>query len=164
MRNFVTHKNRNETNQVDVTAENLEGVRKCLVATGYELLEVQDFEDGGANETWECAVTSKLVRLCSSQEVEEPEASRRELVNEVIDLWVELRAIRNTLSLALRDDNDLDLPKPEETPLDRLRSATEELETAKEENPGQWEYLFKTDSSVLAYVALDESDRAAVTH
>jgi len=113
--------------ELDVDVASLENVRRCLAATGFELLEMREFESGRCDETWSHPASANKVRLnVTSPEAtvdQEPDASRSELVSEVIDLWFELRAIRTLLS----EDLDDMLVQKEETPMERFFSFVQDF-------------------------------------
>lgn len=155
-----------EFRELDVDDSSLENVRRCLAATGFELLEMREFESGRCDETWSHPASANKVRLnVTSPEAivdQEPDASRSELVSEVIDLWFELRAIRNLLS----DDLDNMLVQKEETPMERFFSFVQDFRKERENAPDTWNFMFSADvdETICAFNELKESDRLAILH
>ena len=82
-----------------VTLEELAAVRKVMFKSSFELLEIKHIEDQQVSETWRQAGTNKQISLeivenGQLEEIEQP-ATLQNVVDELVDLWVELRAIRN---------------------------------------------------------------------
>ena len=153
-------------NQLDVDDASLENVRRCLVATGFELLEMREYKDGRCDETWSHPASTNKVRLNvispESKTDRERDAFRSELVSEVIDLWFELRAIRNLLS----DDLDDMLVLKEESPMERFFKFVLEFRKERENAPDTWKFMFSedVDETICAFNELEESDRLAILH
>jgi len=152
--------------ELNIDSEALDAVRRCLLATGFELLEMREFDSGHIDEMWSDPASSYKVRLniTSPKIIEEQEvdASRSELVSEVIDLWFELRAIRNLLS----DDLDEMLLQKEETPMERFQNFVQDFRTERENAPDTWRFMFsaEVDEAICAFNELKESDRLAILH
>ena len=132
----------------------LANVRDCLAATGFELLEMREFESGPCDETWFSPANDNKVRvnITSLEEVleQEEDASRTELVGEVIDLWFELRAIRNLLS----EDPDDMLVQKEDTPMERFFSSVQDFRNELESAPDRWKFMFSSDRPVARNTAV----------
>ncbi len=149
--------------EIEVDSASLTNVRHCLTATGFELLEIREFESGQCDETWMSPTNDNKVRIniISPDDVLEGEdATRNELVGEVIDLWFELRAIRNLLS----EDLDDMLVKKEETPMERFFSSVQDFRKERENAPDTWKFMFSSDidETICAFNELGESDRLAI--
>ena len=155
-----------DVRELDVDRASLENVRRCLVASGFELLEIREFENGHNDETWSQPAADHKIRLNvtspETQMDQEPDASRSELVSEVIDLWFELRAIRNLLS----DDLDEMLIQKEETPMERFFNSVKDFRKERENAPDTWKFMFSADvdETICAFNELKESDRLAILH
>lgn len=155
-----------QLSEIEIDRNSLESVRNCLVTTGFELLEIRDFWDGRCDETWISPANDNKIRIKTvlpegGTELEE-DATRTELVDEVVDLWVELRAIRNLLS----DDLDELLIKEEETPMERFFNKITDYREEREDSPDAWRFMFApdVDESICAFNELEESDRLAIIH
>ena len=150
--------------EVEVDSASLANVRNCLAATGFELLEIREFEAGQCDETWVSPANDNKVRvnITSPEEVleQEEDASRTELVGEVIDLWFELRAIRNLLT----EDPDDMLVQKEDTPMERFFSSVQDFRNERESAPDTWNFMFSSDvdETICAFNELKESDRLAI--
>jgi DNA-binding transcriptional MerR regulator len=148
--------------EIDVSSDSLESIRSCLAATGFELKEIREFKDGKRDETWTSPTNDNQVRInvVLHEGGAEQDATRKELVNEVIDLWFELRAIRNLLA----EDLDEPLVKNEETPMERFFSSVQDFRNERENAPDAWRFMFSSDvdETICAFNDLRESDRLAI--
>ena len=92
------------------------------------------------------------------------EDNTTKVVNELIDLWVELRAIRN----AVEDYEDDYACKPvrEISAYDKYNSKVEEFEEEWKDDDNHLKKIFKEniDPSVLAFLDLDEDDKLLLTN
>ena len=91
---------------------------------------------------------------------EEKDTSRTELVSQVIDLWFELRSIRNLLS----EEPDDMFVQEEETPMERYFNSLEYYQNKREGALDTWKFMYSTniDESIMALYSLDETDRLAI--
>jgi hypothetical protein len=153
-------------NTITDDRSSLESVRRCLVATGFELLEIREFDSGEADETWISPASEKRIQIFVNDTApaseDEADASRTELIGEVVDLWFVLRAIRNLLS----EEPDVSALKKPETPMERFMDTVREFREERENAPDNWNFLFApdVDEVVCAFNVLDDSDRLALTH
>ena len=128
-----------------VTLKELDSVRAVLLKASYELLEI---------------IPDEQLEDC------EPEATLQTVVDELVDLWVELRAIRrNTLSDYNEDDNFL-FPKKALKPLELFWQNVDHQREMRNDDPHGWAFLFNPsiDEYVCAYNDLDTIDKKAITH
>ena len=150
--------------EINLDNASLGNVRDCLTATGFELLEIREFDDGKCDETWISPADGSKVRINITLPVtpleEEKDTSRTELVSEVIDLWFELRSIRNLLS---EESDDL-FVQEEETPMERYFNSLEYYQNKREGSLDTWKFTYSKniDESIMALYSLDETDRLAI--
>ena len=105
-----------------VTLKELDAVRKVLLKSSFELLEIKHIEDQHASETWQQTETDKqicleIVQSEQLEEIEEP-ATLQNVVDELVDLWIELRAIRNNTNEGLNEEEYLIFPRRPLSPLE----------------------------------------------
>ena len=105
-----------------VTLEELDAVRKVLLKSSFELLEIKHIEDQHASETWQQTETDKqicleIVQSEQLEEIEEP-ATLQNVVDELVDLWIELRAIHNNTNEGLNEEEYLIFPRRPLSPLE----------------------------------------------
>ena len=92
------------------------------------------------------------------------EDNTSKVVNELVDLWLELRAIRNAVEY--NDDDYSYLSEKEPTAFEKYHSKVEEIEEEWNDNQNYMNKIFKDniDPSVLAYLHLDEDDKLLLTN
>ena len=78
-----------------ISVSNREATQKLLLQAGFELDEIWDHDNGDNYEVWSQPTTKKQIVL----ELSRPEEHNiSDVVSEIIDCWLELRAIRDLLS------------------------------------------------------------------
>ena len=92
-------------------------------------------------------------------------------MDELVDLWGELRVIRNYLApnFAEYDDieeDDLYIIQKPPSPLEKFWQKVAEAKVMIEEDQEGWDFLIKdvVDATVFAYYDLPEADRRAIVH
>lgn len=153
-----------------VTLEELDSVRAVLLKASYELLEIKHIDEQHVSEIWQKIETKEQFHLeiIPDEQLEnsETEATLQTVVDELVDLWVELRAIRrNTLSDYNEDANFL-FPREPLKPLELFWQNVDFQREMRNDNPSQWTFLFNPsiDEYVCAYNDLDRIDQKAITH
>ena len=159
---FLKSKKSKVTLEYTIQEENLIKMQKFLLDLGYELLRIIDFDDSAKHEIWLSNDKAKEVKL--NVIPLESDASRSDIVNEVIDLWFELREINNTLkeNLEFEDSKVLD----NKTPIEKFNERVFEMSQNWSEDEVNNLFLYKEDIDpmVLTYLSLDGEERRAVTH
>jgi hypothetical protein len=153
-----------------VTVEELDAVRKVLLASSFELLEIKSVEDQRVSETWKQSQTNKQICLeiidkSLDAKAEEP-ATLQNVVDELVDLWIELRAIRNNTLNSSNEDETWILPHKLPTSLGLFWQKVGEQRERRSADPEAWSFQFKhfIDEYICAYNSLDPTDRKAITH
>ena len=132
---------------------------------------------GPSTGLWKNSNTSECIRFNIIPEnqddpvIDQQDASRQDVVNELVDLWGELRAIRNhfTLNSSAYDDvedDDLYIIQKPPSPLDKFWQKVSEAKTMIEEDQEEWDFMIKdfVDAAVFAYYDLSQADRLAIVH
>ena len=153
-----------------VTLEELDSVRAVLLKASYELLEIKHIDEQHVSEIWQKIETKEQFHLeiIPDEQLEnsEPEATLQTVVDELVDLWVELRAIRrNTLSDYNEDENFI-FPREPLKPFELFWQNVDYQREMRNDDPGRWSFLFNPsiDEYVCAYNDLDTIDQKAITH
>ena len=153
-----------------VTLAELDSVRAVLLKASYELLEIKHIDEQHVSEIWQKVETKEQFHLeiIPDEQLEnsEPEATLQTVVDELVDLWVELRAIRrNTLSDYNEDANFL-FPREPLKPLELFWQNVDYQREMRNDDPRRWSFLFNPsiDEYVCAYNELDTIDQKAITH
>ena len=162
---------------MNISAGDLEKARTEVSNAGFELFEIWEHKDTHSHEVWKNSNTSECIRLNiipenQDDQVNSPQdASRQEVVDELVDLWGELRAIRNYLApnFAEYDDieeDDLYIIQKPPSPLEKFWQKVAEAKVMIEEDQEGWDFLIKdvVDATVFAYYDLPQADRNAIVH
>jgi len=153
-----------------VTLEELDAVRKVMLKSSFELFEIKHIEDQHVSETWRQSGTDKQIclEIISETKVEDIEeaATLQNVVDELVDLWIELRAIRNNTLSAYDADENLVFPRKPPTSLDLFWQNVDQQREKRNADPEGWSFRFKSfvDEYVCAYNELDPIDQKAITH
>lgn len=151
------------TTENEIQTNNLQRnkTQKFLLEIGFELLEIWNKDSGEEFEIWEHKITKSRTKVNIIDIENNKDASRQEVVNEIIDLWYELRAIREMF-----DDEQYHLTSfNKETAYDRYNKLVEYLVGEKERDKKAWRFVYNTviDPETLAYLELDKDDKVAMT-
>ena len=88
---------------IKIFEEELELTRRVLATSNFELIEIADVDNVQISETWKHAITNDYLRLeigkQDGKDTSEPPATLKDVVDELLDLWIELRAIRNSITI-----------------------------------------------------------------
>ena len=155
---------------IKVFEEELELIRRVLVISKYELIEITDLDNVQVAETWKHPKTKDFLRLeidkKDDKDNSEPSTTLKDVVDELLDLWIELRAIRNSIT-----ENDLDLDyfykfSAPSSSMDIFWQNVSKQKEMRSEDPEHWSFLFNSriDEYICAYNALEPVDKAAITH
>ena len=145
-------------NIIKTTANELEKFQLILEKSGYSLDEILKFDDGQLYQKWSTIDGRQLTLDILSTQPNQSE----QIISEIIDCWLELRAIRNTLEI----ETDSNIPQ-----LEKETSAFQELienidswEKEMQEDSAMYKLMIKgeIDTALLAYYTLDEKTKQAV--
>jgi len=170
---MVFHTNISEFSALEFTVSETElpATRLIIKNSGFELYELWSTEAGHSHEVWFNTDKAQVVRLNTatsngeaSAEISE-DATRQDIVDELVDLWLELRKVRRSIE-AQYTDYDVDVLQSEPKPIQKFWNKVRDIEIGKELDPDHWDFMFKSpiDETVCAYFELSESDRLAITH
>lgn len=145
-------------NIIKTTANELEKFQLILEKSGYSLDEILEFDDGQLYQKWSTFDGHQLTLDILPTQPNQSE----QIISEIIDCWLELRAIRNTLET----ETDSNIPQ-----LEKETSAFQELienidswEKEMQEDSAMYKLMIKgeIDTALLAYYTLDEKTKQAV--
>ena len=145
-------------NIIKTTANELEKFQLILEKSGYSLDEIIEFDDGQLYQKWSAVDGHQLTLDILPTQPNQSE----QIISEIIDCWLELRAIRNTLET----ETDSNIPQ-----LEKETSASQELienihrwEKEMQEDSAMYKLMIKgeIDTALLAYYTLDEKTKQAV--
>ena len=157
----MTNKNSIETITVDITE--IEKIQSLLLKTNYELNEIWTPDEGNEVQVWTNKELKKTININITDD-NPIEDNTTKVVNELIDLWVELRAIRNAVEDY--DDDYAYKTVRELSAYEKYNSKVEEFEEEWKDDDNHLKKIFKDniDPSVLAFLDLDENDKLLLTN
>ena len=146
---------------VDVTE--IDNIQSLLLKTNYELNEIWSPDDGNEVQVWSNKKLKKTIEVIITED-NPIEDNTSKIVNELIDLWLELRAIRNALEYNEEDYSYKTIKEP--SAFEKYHSKVEEIEEEWNDNENYMSKIFKDniDPSVLAYLHLYEDDKLLLTN
>ena len=150
---------------IEVHPNNLDYKRREAMEAGFELLELWHTNEVHSHEIWKNPKTLETIRFQILPEPNEQiDASRQEVVDELVDLWIELRAIRNNFETYFEDEI-YSLPKNISLK-EHFDTKVEQFKNERKLDPEEWAFLFNSslDESILAYFDLSVAERKAICH
>ena len=153
----------NFKNQIKVSLSNLNSIQSLLSKSKFELVEIWTPDDGNEKQVWfnkhiniEITLLITEIKTCSDND---------ELVNEVRDLWFELRAIRDVMEEYYLEPH-VEIKNKSINSFSRYQDQVKEYEGEWKENKTYWTKLFNKniDPSTLAFLNLDDEDKQNLTN
>ncbi len=144
---------------VKIKSSQLETIQATLMKAGYSLDEILEYDSGTIYECWSNQDSGKSITLDITSD-DTPGMDR--VVTEIIDCWLELRAIR---SLLTAEDEQPALPEINPPSAhERLMAQVEEWEADSEAEQEILTMIFgeNLDLALLSFLSLDENDREAL--
>ena len=148
---------------IAVTPQKLMETQKVLMAANFELEEIWTPDDGDEIQIWLNAENNTFIEIKVVNEGKD--ATRQEVVNEIIDVWHEVRSIREVFDSLLSEDDLLPVSE-EETQLQKFENKVKETKLEWEENKEKMNFLYKNkiDPRVLTYLSMDDDEKARITN
>ena len=153
----------NFKNQIKVSLSNLNSIQSLLSKSKFELVEIWTPDDGNEKQVWfnkhiNIKITLLItdIKTCSDND---------ELVNEIRDLWFELRAIRDVMEEYYLEPH-VEIKNKSINSFSRYQDQVKEYEGEWKENKTYWTKLFNKniDPSTLAFLNLDDEDKQNLTN
>lgn len=153
----------NFKNQIKVSLSNLNSIQSLLSKSKFELVEIWTPDDGNEKQVWfnkyiniKITLLITEINTCSDND---------ELVNEVRDLWFELRAIRDVMEEYYLEPH-VEIKNKSINSFSRYQDQVKEYEGEWKENKTYWTKLFNKniDPSTLAFLNLDDEDKQNLTN
>ena len=144
---------------VKIKSSQLETIQATLMKAGYSLDEILEYDSSAIYECWSNQDSGKSITLDITSD-DTPGMDR--VVTEIIDCWLELRAIR---SLLTAEDEQPALPEINPPSAhERLMAQMEEWEadSAAEQEILTMIFGENLDLALLSFLSLDENDREAL--
>ena len=146
---------------VDITE--IDNIQSLLLKTNYELNEIWTPDEDNEVQVWSNKKLKKVLNVTITDD-NPIEDNTTKVVNELVDLWLELRAIRNAVEYSDDDYSYKNIKEP--SAFEKYHSKVEEIEEEWNDNESYMNKIFKEniDPSVLAYLHLDEDDKLLLTN
>lgn len=157
----MLNKNSIETITADITE--IEKIQSLLLKSNFELVEIWTPDEDNEVQVWSNKKLKKVIHITITED-NPIEDNTTKVVNELIDLWVELRAIRNAVEYY---EDDYAYKKVRVlTAYEKYNSKLEEFEEEWKDDDNHLKKIFKDniDPSVLAFLDLDEDDKLLLTN
>lgn len=144
---------------LSLTKENRNNIYKLLNKLNFELYEIWTADDNDEIEVWKNINLNETVELKIISHEEDNNTSK--IISELIDLWVELRAIREIFE---EEDNQIYTKTITKSSIEIFNDNLKEMEDSWEDN--NFKSLFKenVDPTLLTYLVLDDEIKSAITH
>ena len=156
------NKKNNKVHKLSTVQAKLSEVQTTLLAFDFELLEIWSPDDGNDKEVWFNKKKNKTIEVSV---FEDKDPSRQDVVNELIDIWIELKDLKDSILYFLKDEEEL-LPKKDLTPSEIFDNEVKKTEDDWDNNEDEVNFIYSknVDPSVLTYLNMNENDKAKITH
>ena len=143
---------------IKISASDLNKYQSILGKAGYSLDEILEYDDGRSYQTWSTPNGFQIVLDVSCK----PNESSENIISELIDCWLELRAIRNILE-PTDDFNFLSIVK-KPLPYEQFKQSIQDIENDIEIDKAMFQLIFKgeIDTTLLTYYTLDEDIKKGI--
>jgi len=154
---------KNSLETFTVNKAELKNIESLLVKTNFELYEIWTPDNDNEVQVWSNKKLKKKIQVTITED-DPIEDNTTKVINELVDLWLELRAIRNAVEY--NDDDFVYKNVIEPTAYEKFKSKFEEMESEWNNEENHWDKIFKDniDPSVLAYLYLDDEDKLLLTN
>ena len=154
---------KNSLETFTVNKAELKNIESLLVKTNFELYEIWTPDNDNEVQVWSNKKLKKKIQVTITED-DPIEDNTTKVINELVDLWLELRAIRNAVEY--NDDDFAYKNVIEPTAYEKFKSKFEEMEAEWNNEENHWDKIFKDniDPSVLAYLYLDDDDKLLLTN
>ena len=146
-----------------VTPDRLAETQKILMAATFELEEIWTPDDDDEFQIWSNPKNNTVIEVKVVSD--EKDATRKDVVNEIIDVWYEVRSIREVFDALLEEESDFVTYKEEDFYSNfenKVKAAQIEWEQDKEKM--NFLYKNKIDPRVLTYLSMDDDEKARITN
>ena len=145
-------------NIIKVASSDLEAFQSVITKSGHSLDEICEYDDGRIYQCWSNNAGNSVIIDVGNT----PADNSDRIINEIIDCWLELRAIRNALEI---EEDSVGIKKKENvTAFEQLMAKIHEYEAEIHGNDAFYQLLKRgeVDAAVLSFYNLDDEIRQAV--
>ena len=123
---------------VDITE--IDNIQSLLLKTNYELNEIWTPDEDNEVQVWSNKKLKKVLNVTITDD-NPIEDNTTKVVNELVDLWLELRAIRNAVEYSDEDYSYNTIKEP--SAFEKYHSKVEEIEEEWNDNENYMSKIFK---------------------
>ncbi len=147
---------------ISITSQTLAEAQKVLVSANFELEEIWSPDNKEEIQIWSNSETDALVQLKIVSD--EKDASRKDIVNEIIDVWYEIRSIREVFDQLIEEEETF--ISEEEDYLLKFENKVKATRLEWEQNKDKMEFLYNSniDPTVLTYLRLNEDEKERIVN
>ena len=144
-----------------VTPDRLAETQKILMAATFELEEIWTPDDDDEFQIWSNPKNNTVIEVKVVRD--EKDATRKDVVNEIIDVWYEVRSIREVFDSLLEEESDFESYKKEDFYLN-FENKVKATQIEWEQNKEKMNFLYKNkiDPRVLTYLSMDDDEKARI--
>mgnify|MGYP004396914033 FL=1 len=144
-----------------VTPDRLAETQKILMAATFELEEIWTPDDDDEFQIWSNPKNNTVIEVKVVSD--EKDATRKDVVNEIIDVWYEVRSIREVFDSLLEEESDFESYKKEDFYLN-FENKVKATQIEWEQNKEKMNFLYKNkiDPRVLTYLSMDDDEKARI--
>ena len=156
------NRKKNKLFKISTLKNKLTDVQTTLIAFDFELMEIWTPDEGDEKQVWFNQSKNKIIEVTI---VSDEDANRNDVVTELIDIWVELKELKDGILTFLNDENDF-IETKSKSPLDEFIRQVQLTKEEWENNEVEFNFIYnkKLDPTVLTYLRLSEEDKLKVTH
>ena len=156
------NRKKNKLFKISTLKNKLTDVQTTLIAFDFELMEIWTPDEGDEKQVWFNQSKNKTIEVTI---VSDEDANRNDVVTELIDIWVELKELKDGILTFLNDENDF-IETKSKSPLDEFIRQVQLTKEEWENNEVEFNFIYnkKLDPTVLTYLRLSEEDKLKVTH
>ena len=156
------NRKKNKLFKISTLKNKLTDVQTTLIAFDFELMEIWTPDEGDEKQIWFNQSKNKTIEVTI---VSDEDANRNDVVTELIDIWIELKELKDGILTFLNDENDF-IETKSKSPLDEFNRKVQLTKEEWENNEVEFNFIYnkKLDPTVLTYLRLSEEDKLKVTH
>ena len=146
---------------LSILLEKLHETQKVLTAANFELDEIWTPDQGDESQIWSNSKNKAVIEIRITENIED--ATREDIKNEIIDVWYEIRCIREVFDSLLEEDVAI-VNSKDCTDVQRFENRVKETEYEWSNDKEKMDFLYKSkiDPRILTYLRLDEEEKQKI--
>ena len=146
---------------LSIPLQKLNETQKVLTAANFELDEIWTPDQGNESQIWSNSKNKSVIEIRITENIED--ATREDIKNEIIDVWYEIRCIREVFDSLLEEDVAI-VNSNDCTDVQRFENRVKETEYEWSNDKETMDFLYKNkiDPRILTYLRLDEEEKQKI--